>query len=115
MIRRPIPQGTAVVLGGLSLVLLLGAYSWLAYRQHKENPEDTTIPPWKQLAAGGVTALEVNPTRTDRVWGARILGTLMGCFAPGEGFLQPPLSLLAKIPPTAALAVFFVLVGTHHH
>lgn len=132
MIRRPIPQGTAVVLGGLSLVLLLGAYSWLAYRQHKENPEDTTIPTWKQLAAGVVTALEVNPRSKDRwlvedakasglrlfaglglgISGALILGTLMGCFAPVEAFLQPPLSLLAKIPPTAALAVFFVLVGT---
>jgi NitT/TauT family transport system permease protein len=36
----------------------------------------------------------------------------MGCFSPIEAFCYPPLSLLAKIPPTAAMAVFFVLVGT---
>jgi NitT/TauT family transport system permease protein len=36
----------------------------------------------------------------------------MGCFSQVEAFLQPPLSLLAQIPPTAALAVFFVLAGT---
>jgi NitT/TauT family transport system permease protein len=37
---------------------------------------------------------------------------LMGCFAPAEAFFNPPLSLLAKVPPTAALAVFFVIAGT---
>ncbi len=35
----------------------------------------------------------------------------MGCCAPIESFLVPPLNFLAKIPPTAMLAVFFVLVG----
>ena len=46
------------------------------------------------------------------VLGAVILGLLMGCFEKVESFFVPPLSLLAKVPPTAALAVFFVLVGT---
>ena len=36
----------------------------------------------------------------------------MGCFSSIEAFFFPPISLLAKIPPTAALAVFFVMVGT---
>ena len=132
MIRRPIKQGTAFLLGVLSLALLLGGYTWLANRQHEQNPDDTTIPTWKQLARGIVVAVEVNPRSKDRwlvedakasgmrlftglglgIAGALGLGMLMGCFAPVEAFLNPPLSLLAKIPPTAALAVFFVLVGT---
>ena len=41
-----------------------------------------------------------------------ILGVLMGSYTPIEAFFVPPLSFLAKIPPTAMLAVFFVLVGT---
>jgi NitT/TauT family transport system permease protein len=41
-----------------------------------------------------------------------ILGILMGSYAWIEAFFVPPLSFLAKIPPTAMLAVFFVLVGT---
>jgi len=45
--------------------------------------------------------------------GAILAGLLMGCFGAFEAFLLPPLSLLAKVPPTAALAVFFVLVGTN--
>jgi NitT/TauT family transport system permease protein len=40
------------------------------------------------------------------------LGILMGAYTPIEAFFAPPLSFLAKIPPTAMLAVFFVLVGT---
>ena len=41
-----------------------------------------------------------------------IVGVAMGCFPVVEALLAPPLSFLAKIPPTAALAVFFVLFGT---
>ncbi len=41
-----------------------------------------------------------------------LLGILMGAYAPLGAFFVPPLAFLAKIPPTAMLAVFFVLVGT---
>ena len=41
-----------------------------------------------------------------------MIGVLMGCFAYVESFFLPPLSFLAKIPPTAMLAVFFVIFGT---
>lgn len=40
------------------------------------------------------------------------IGILMGAYTPVEAFFVPPLSFLAKIPPTAMLAVFFVVVGT---
>jgi NitT/TauT family transport system permease protein len=132
MIRRPIRRSTALWLGALSLVLLLGAYTWLSYRQHQRNPDDTTIPTWSQLKQGVTQMCGVNK-RTGERWvlsdakasagrfflglalgagAAVVLGLLMGCFTPVEAFFQPPLSLLAQIPPTAALAVFFVLVGT---
>jgi len=45
--------------------------------------------------------------------GALAIGLLMGCFKTCEAILLPPMAFLAKIPPTAALAVFFILVGTH--
>ena len=41
-----------------------------------------------------------------------VIGILMGSYTWIEAFFLPPLSFLAKIPPTAMLAVFFVLVGT---
>lgn len=48
-------------------------------------------------------------------WGCLIsviTGVLMGCFEWLAALLMPPLALLAKIPGTAMLAVFFVMVGT---
>jgi ABC-type nitrate/sulfonate/bicarbonate transport system permease component len=49
------------------------------------------------------------------MWGcflSVVLGTLMGCYERLASFLIPPLSFLAKVPGTAMLAVFFVIVGT---
>src|SRR5262245_37371115 len=132
MIRRPIQRSTALWLGVASLLALLGAYTWLSHRQHQKNPDDTTIPTWSQLRQGVAQMWGVNKRSGERwvvvdakataarffagvalgVSAAVVLGLLMGCFAPVEAFFQPPLSLLAQVPPTAALAVFFVLVGT---
>jgi NitT/TauT family transport system permease protein len=132
MIRRPIKRPVALALGISSLLLLLAAYTLLAHRQYRKNPDDTTIPRWNQLQKGFRSMVEVNPRSRDR-WlvvdavasgqrlflglaggtvAALFLGLAMGCSSSVEAFLQPPLSLLAKVPPTAALAVFFVLVGT---
>ena len=132
MIRQPIAKHWALLIGVLSIVVLAGAYSYLSARQHAVNPDDRTIPSWRQLSEGAVKIAEVNPRSQERwlvvdakatasrlflglllgVSGAVLLGVAMGCFAPIEAFLCPPLALLAKLPPTAMLAVFFVLVGT---
>jgi NitT/TauT family transport system permease protein len=132
MIRQPIQKKWAIILGLFSIVVLLAGYSYLSHSQHRENPEDTTIPNWQQLKEGVAKAVEVNPRSEERwvvvdtiatisrlflglffgVIGAILIGLLMGCFASFEAFLLPPMQLLAKIPPTAALAVFFVMVGT---
>lgn len=48
-------------------------------------------------------------------WGCLIsviLGVLMGCYERLGAILMPPCAFLAKIPGTAMLAVFFVMVGT---
>jgi ABC-type nitrate/sulfonate/bicarbonate transport system permease component len=41
-----------------------------------------------------------------------IVGVVMGCFTKAAAFFHPPLSFFAKIPPTAMLAVYFVIFGT---
>jgi NitT/TauT family transport system permease protein len=40
-----------------------------------------------------------------------VLGILMGCYAPIEAFLYPPLAILAKIPGTAMMSLFLVLAA----
>lgn len=132
MIRQPFAKKWIVLLGIVSVVVLIAAYGALSARQHKMNPNDTTIPNATQLKEGSVKMLEVNRRSGERwllvdakatamrlflglsfgIVASVILGILMGCFAPIEAFLYPPLALLAKIPAVAMLAVFFVLVGT---
>jgi len=132
MIRRPINKRWRFGLGLASIVVLLLGYTWLSDRMKEENPNDTTIPSWSQLGDGVARSLELGK-RTEERWlavdavatgyrlfagmflgvvGAVILGLLMGCFPQVEAIVSPPLTLLAKIPGTAALAVFFVMVGT---
>jgi NitT/TauT family transport system permease protein len=132
MIRKPIKKKWFIILGILSIVCMIAAYIWLSNRQHIINPDDTTIPSWSQLRAGVKKAVELNSRSEERwiavdimatfkhlflglffgVFGAIILGISMGCFKQVEAFFISPLSLLAKVPPTAALAVFFVMAGT---
>jgi len=121
-----------IALGATAIVALISAYTYLSHRQHRINPEDKTIPNWTQLREGLGKIAEVNHRSGDRwlvtdaqatgtrlflglgcgIASALLLGMLMGCLAPVEAFFYPPLALLAKLPPTAMLAVFFVLAGT---
>lgn len=131
MISRPISRTKQVVLSALSVLLLVVGYTWISHRQHQVNPDDTTIPSWSQLADGAVKFTQLD--RKGKRWlvedsfatGKRlaagislgvvfgfIIGMSMGCVPTLEAFLQPPISLLAKVPQTAALAVYFVFFGT---
>ena len=132
MIRKSIKTRWTVLLGIISIFLMFSAYTYISHRQHIKNPDDTTIPKWGQLGEGVKKIIEENPRSGERwllvdtkatatrlflglffgIVGAIIIGLLMGCFAFWEGILLPPMSILAKEPPTAMLAVFFVLVGT---
>ena len=67
MIRRPTSQPVAVLLGVLSVALMLLGYTWLSHRQHVQNPDDTTIPSWSQLAKGVQMAVEVKESGVARV------------------------------------------------
>lgn len=115
----------------LSVVVLLLGYTWLSHRQQVANPKDTTIPSWTQLKDGVTRAVTPNHRSGERwivvdskatgyrlflglfwgITGSLVLGILMGCFPKIEAFLYPPLSVFAKVPPTAALAVFMVMAG----
>jgi len=130
-IRGPIGLKTKIILSGLSIVMLLAGYWHLANKQHKINPNDRTIPTYGQLWEGVQKAVELNGMSEER-WvvidsiatfkrlflglGISIvvsvfLGLLMGCFKTVESFCILPLSFLAKIPPTASMAIFFVMFG----
>ncbi len=39
-----------------------------------------------------------------------VLGMAMGCFDPLEAFFTPPFAILSKVPATAVLPIFFVMI-----
>lgn len=132
MIRQPIALKWRTLLGVLAVAALLLGYTLLSNAQHFANPDDTTIPTWGKLWEGVGKAVEVNARSGERwilvdakasftrlflglaggVVLSVLLGIAMGTLSPVEAFFAPPLALLSQVPPTAALAVFFVLVGT---
>jgi len=140
MIKNPIPNWEKVLWGVTSFVMLIGLYSWKCNEIKSQNPNDTTFPNASQLMDGVSRLLAPqrapgddrdNPTGpswflTDfqasfsRIsWGfffgvffSVIIGIAMGCYERIEAFFYPILSFLKNEPATAALAVFFVLVGT---
>jgi len=132
MIHKSMKTHWRVFLGLLSVAVLLALYTRISYKQHQENPDDTTIPTWTQLWEGVKQAVGKNPRSGERwlvedslasmkrlflglfygIAGALVIGLLMGCFKTCEAFFAPPVLLLAKVPPTAALAVFFVMCKT---
>jgi NitT/TauT family transport system permease protein len=131
MIRSPIKRSTRLVLAIGSIAAIILLYSILSYRQHQINPTDTTIPNWKQFA-DGITKI-VTKDANGRIWllqdlkasGGRLLlgllvgvvssmivGIAMSCWTSVAAILSPPIAFLSRIPPTAMLAIYFVLFGT---
>jgi len=132
MIGKPLSPGVRLGVMILSLIIILAGYSGLSYKQHVKNPQDKTIPTWNQLREGTIRIFEKN-RRSGEIWilvdskasakrlfwgllwgiaGAVLIGVATGCFPFIEAFLAQPLAILAKLPPTAALALFFVMLGT---
>jgi len=132
MIRKSISTKRRVVLGVLAFVVFSGLYFSLSAWTHHQNPTDATVPSLSQLIHGVIQIVQYNENDRGRwivmdseatlsrlflglltgISGAFVLGILMGCFVSWEAFWYLPISILAKIPPTAALAVFFVMLGT---
>ena len=128
-VRRPIPRWLAWSLAAGSVLLLCGAYLVLAYRQ---PPNSTLIPGPKGLWKALERSFTPQGYRRE-IWflgdvlatfGRLLIGLLIGfglslvagiamaVSRPVEAMLAAPVSFLARVPATAMLAIFFVLVGT---
>lgn len=131
MVRKPISNRASIIytLGSIAVIVL--AYSCLSYKQKAFNPNDTTVPDMTQLINGlkfVVTPLpngdilllnDLKATYHRHFVGmalgvsiSLIIGVLMGCWPAVEAIFRIPIAFLAKIPPTAMIAVYFILFGT---
>lgn len=136
MIRQPISWRWHLGLGIASILCLIALYSYISARASAANENQKMVPGWEHLyhnglvrvftpdeSAGGDILLWADTKNTlGRLLGGLaiaiavglLLGLAMGCYAPVEAFFLPPLTFLAKIPPTAMLGVFFVMFGVQY-
>ncbi|MBN2135835.1 MAG: ABC transporter permease subunit [Acidobacteria bacterium] len=131
MVGKPLKPWQSMLVMWLSVIIILAGYTFLSNRQHEINANDKTIPTWSQLKEGIQKIVEKNERSGERwlvedakasaerlflglfygFFGALFLGLFMGCFPLLDSGLSWPLSILSKLPPTAALALFFVVLG----
>jgi NitT/TauT family transport system permease protein len=134
MIRKPISTKAKISMGVLSVLVLVAAYSWMSHKQHVFNPKDTTIPNaqqfvegWKKITTpeeytGEIWLLNDMKATLGRHIGGMLLGVAIALFVGmamgvnswAEAFFSWPVNFFAKIPPTAMMAVYFVLFGTEY-
>lgn len=134
MIRRPISSTTQWILQILSIAVIVGGYSFMSWRQHQINPSDKTIPTISQFVDCWKTLIVQEPRNPIKLrkWlpndlaasGTRLflglaggvalsffVGMGMGVHPPVEAFFRWPIKVLGSIPPTAMLAIYFVIFG----
>lgn len=142
-IKKPINSRIYALVVISSLLFFVSCYCFLSYRQHQINPQDTTIPNFSQFVNGFHKIITPQTRRQDLDWQealnniwlyqdlkatvtrhlsglllgtiiSLIIGLAMGCFPLVEAFFIYPVSFFTKIPPTAMMAVYFVLFGTEN-
>lgn len=132
-IRQPISERYRLVLGAMLVAIMAAGYSYISYRQHVLQPDDTTLPQIWDFKDAVVKICTPQGTMEPTIWlwvdskatfvrlflgmffgclFSLLIGLGMGCFNRIEAFFAPTFNFLAKIPPTAMLPIFFVLVGT---
>ena len=135
MIRRPIPMWLFVTLAAAGVGVAVLTYSGLSIKQTRTNPSQNVIPGIKGLSKG---LAEISKSRgsekkpkpswivtdaqatywrlllglTSGTIASIIVGVAMGAYPAAEAFFSPVINFMAKIPPTAMLAVYMVVFGT---
>ncbi len=136
MIRRPIPRWLFFGLAVAGIATAMGAYAALSARQTRINPTQNILPGIKGFAIGWqeITKPRGNDRRPRPSWivtdakatywrlflglacgslASIIVGMAMGAYPAAEAFFSPVINFMAKIPPTAMLAVYMVVFGTN--
>jgi NitT/TauT family transport system permease protein len=131
MIRKPISNKLSIGCTLGTILLICALYGWLSYKQKLFNPTDTTLPNLTQFVEGAKFVVTPGPSGEILLWRdlkatyyrhfigvtlgvflSLVIGVLMGCWPIVESAFKVPIAFLAKIPPTAMIAVYFILFGT---
>ncbi len=135
MIRRPIPLWLFASLAAAGVLLAIGCYAVLSVRQTQINESQNVLPGIKGLSKGltEITKSRGSETKPKPSWLVTdskatfwrlllglatgtlvsiVVGVAMGAYSAAEAFFSPMINFMAKIPPTAMLAVYMVVFGT---
>jgi NitT/TauT family transport system permease protein len=135
MIRRPIPMWLFFTLAAAGIGVATLTYAGLSIKQTRTNPSQNVIPGIKGLSKGlaeisKARGSEKKPKPSWIVTDAKatywrlllgltsgtvasiLVGLAMGAYPAAEAFFSPVINFMAKIPPTAMLAVYMVVFGT---
>ncbi len=135
MIRKRIPALLFLALSLAGIAALISCYAALSARTTAKNAQQTVVPGIdgfkkgfeKILKPGGMAS---NP-KPAMIWSdlaatywrlflglaigvslSIVVGVSMGAYRWIEALLSPMITFLSKIPPTAMMPIYFVLVGT---
>lgn len=134
MVRSPIPPWLMIVLSVAGVFVVLSVYGFLSARQTAINETQTVLPGMKGMSEGFQKMLAPQGTeakpKPSWLWqdskasltrlfagtligvvASIVIGILMGSYRWIEAPLSPIILFMAKIPPTAMLAVYMVAFG----
>ena len=135
MIRRPIPTWLFMSLALSGLFVGVAVYAGLSVRQTRINESQNVLPGLKGLSQGvmEITKPRGSENKPKPSWlvsdvqatywrlllglsagtlASIVIGIGMGSYPAAEAFFSPLIKFMAKIPPTAMLAVYMVVFGT---
>ncbi len=136
MIRRSIPSGLFIGIAAAGIAVVVMLYAGLSVRQTRINPTQNVMPGVKQFAEGFT---EITKTRgkgdspkpswlandlratyyrlflglTVGTIASIVIGIGMGAYPAAEAFFSPTINFMAKIPPTAMIAVYMIVFHTN--
>ncbi|MCC6509315.1 MAG: ABC transporter permease subunit, partial [Pirellulaceae bacterium] len=136
MIRRPIAYWLKVLLGVVGVLVIALIYEGLSIRQSGINPSQTVVPGVTGIMEGIGKVLKTQGTpenpKPSWLWEdfratywrlllgvvigvvmSLIVGMAVGAYTPVEATLNPMITFMASVPPTAMLGVYMIVFGTH--
>jgi len=131
IIGSPLAPATRIVLGIAGVALVVVAYEWYVERHVASGGNPRFSPGLGQLVRAFGELTTVDPrTETVRFWVdtraslailaqglaigiaiSTVLGVLMGVFSTIHAVCAPVVTAIAKVPPTALIALFMVVFG----